>query len=115
MYDRRVKVRFTQMGLILGMALALGANVPAAWADPEGGPVSLVGMKSGIVTDVTDHAVIINGQAYGTTTDVVVVNQYGKSDGLDSLRKDLEVYFHLRKGEVEKSELIDKMVLVIPQ
>jgi hypothetical protein len=103
------------MGLILGMALVLCANVSTAWADPEGGPVNVAGMKSGIVTDITAHAVIINGQAYGTTLDVVVVNQYGKSDGLDSLRKDLEVYFHLRKGEVEKSELIDKMVLVIPQ
>ena len=115
MNDRRARVRFTRMGLVSAMALLLCANVPAAWADPEGGPVNVAGMKSGIVTDVTANAVIINGQAYGTTPDVVVVNQYGKSDGFDSLRKDLEVYFHLRKGEVEKSELIDKLVLVIPQ
>jgi hypothetical protein len=115
MNDRRARVRFTRMGLVSAMALMLSANVSAAWADPAGMQVNLAGMKSGIVKDVTANAVVINGQAYGTTPDVVVVNQYGKSDGLDSLRKDLEVYFHLRKGEVGKSELIDKMVLVIPQ
>lgn len=115
MNDRRDRVRFTRIGLVSAMAIVLCANVPAAWADPADVQVNVVGMKSGIVTDVTANAVVINGQAYGTTSDVVVVNQYGKSDGFDSLRKDLEVYFHLRKGEVEKSELIDKMVLVIPQ
>ena len=115
MNDRRDRVRFTRIGLVSAMAIVLCANVPAAWADPADVQVNVAGMKSGIVTDVTANAVVINGQAYGTTSDVVVVNQYGKSDGFDSLRKDLEVYFHLRKGEVEKSELIDKMVLVIPQ
>lgn len=115
MSDRRARVRFTRMGLVSAMALLLCANVHSAWADPAEGPVNVAGMKSGIVTDVMAKAIVINGQAYGTTPDVVVVNQYGKLDGLDSLRKDLEVYFHLRKGEVEKSELIDKMVLVIPQ
>lgn len=115
MNDRRARVRFTRIGLVSAMAIVLCANVPAAWADPADVQVNVAGMKSGIVTDVTANAVVINGQAYGTTSDVVVVNQYGKSDGFDSLRKDLEVYFHLRKGEVEKSELIDKMVLVIPQ
>lgn len=115
MNDRRARVRFTRMGLVSAMTLVLCANVPAAWADPASVEVNVAGMKSGIVTDVAANAVVINGQAYGTTSDVVVMNQYGKSDGFDSLRKDLEVYFHLRKSEVEKSELIDKLVLVIPQ
>ena len=115
MNNRRARVRFARICLVATMAFGSGANIPAAWADPSDVQVNVAGMKSGIVTDVTAKAVVINGQAYGTTPDIVVVNQYGKSDGFDSLRKDLEVYFHLRKGEVEKSELIDKMVLVIPQ
>lgn len=115
MSELRITTGLTRIGLVSALALLLCANVPGAWADPEGAPANLAGMKSGTVTDVTLKAVVINGKAYGMTQDVVVVNQFGKSDGLDSLRKDLEVYFHLRKGDVEKSELIDKMVLVIPQ
>ena len=115
MNERRARARFAGMCLVSAMTLVFCADFPAAWADPSDVQVSVAGMKSGIVTDVTTNAVVINGQAYGTTPDIVVVNQYGKSDGFDSLRKDLEVYFHLRKGEVEKSELIDKLVLVIPQ
>lgn len=115
MSELRIITSLTRIGLVPALALLLCANVPGAWAGPDGAQVNLAGMKSGTVTDVTPKAVVINGQAYGMTPDVVLVNQFGKADGLDSLRKDLEVYFHLRKGDVEKSELIDKMVLVIPQ
>jgi hypothetical protein len=76
--------------------------------------VNIAGLKTGVVTDIMAQAVVINGKAYGVTSDVVVMNQFGKTDGLDSLRRDLQVYFHLYEDKIDKSEKIDQLVLVIP-
>ena len=117
----RIMSKMTKVAMASVMAVALfSATLSLAQAD-QGNPdvqVNVTGFKTGIITGVMAEAVGIDGKAYGVTPDVVVVNQFGKADGLDSLRSDLQVYFHLRedKGDKsEKSEKIDRMVLVIPQ
>lgn len=105
-----------QVSMVM-VALLVVANASMSQAD-QGDyevQVNVSGMKTGVVTDVMAQAVVINGKAYGVIPDVVVVNQYGKSDGLDSLRKDIRVYFHLYEDKVDKSEKIDRMVLINPQ
>lgn len=103
--------------LVVLATLLLAGNVTMSQADQSDHEVkvNLNGLKTGVVTNVMAQSVVINGKAYGVMPDVVVVNQFGNTDDLDSLRKDLQVYFHLREDKIDKSEKIDRMVLVIPQ
>ena len=107
-----------RLTIILAMGIVQFEGIAETGQTDQGNSdvqVNVTGLKTGVVTDVMTQTVGINGKVYGVTTDVVVVNQFGKTDGLDSVRRNLQVYFHVREDNVDKKEKIDRMVLVIPQ
>jgi hypothetical protein len=88
----------------LGLAPFL-VGVPLGYAEKPTNPISIGGI-SGMVTEVREHTVLIDGREYGFSPKVVVLDHEGHEAELSYVTRKSEVNFRVMKDDSQKIERI---------
>ena len=95
----------------LGLAAFL-IGMPLGHADQVVEPVSSSEMQSGMVTEVREHTVVIDGREYGFSPKIVVSDHEGKETELAYITRKSEVKFRVMKDDIQK---IERIIVYHPQ
>lgn len=86
-------------------ATAGSIGLPCAHAESIKNSISQVGI-SGIVTQVREHTIVVNGMEYGFSPKVIVLDHEGHGVDLSYITRNSEVHFRLMKDDSQKIEWI---------
>lgn len=96
------------LGLCLFASVGLTAGsigLPYSHADSIKSGISYVGI-SGMVTQVREHTIVVNGMEYGFSPKVIVLDHEGHGVDLSYITRNSEVNFRLMKDDNQKIEWI---------
>jgi len=91
--------------VVMGLVVFL-IGMPLGRADQVVNPLSSGGMQSGIVTQVLEHTVVIDGREYGFSPKVMVLDHEGNKAELSYITRKSEVNFRVMKDDIQKIEKI---------
>ena len=104
---------FVRIGVMLLAVTALFVMaVGVTQADDQPLPSMTISYQNGTITAIYEKTLDIDGRTYGLIPDVVMLDEHG--DMLDPARLmvSAEVKFHVKK---EQSNMIDKMIVILPR
>jgi hypothetical protein len=90
----------------IGSAVLLFQGVSLSRADQTVLPAIANTMQSGMVTEVREHTIVVNGREYGFSPKVVVFDHKGREAELSYITRNSEVNFHVMKDDIQKIERI---------
>jgi hypothetical protein len=88
----------------IASTVLLFQGVSLSRADQTVPPAIANTMQSGMVTEVREHTIVVNGREYGFSPKVVVLDQKGREAELSYITRNSEVNFHVMKDDIQKIE-----------
>jgi hypothetical protein len=99
------------------MALAVTVlsvmNVGVTPADDQPLPSMTIGYKNGTITAIYEKTFQIDGRTYSLTPDAVILDDSGNQLDAGRLAVTLEVKYHVKKGQTDNIDNIDRMILFL--
>jgi hypothetical protein len=108
----RLFVRAGMIIMVLAVTVLSIVNVGVTLADDQPLPSMTVSYQNGTITAIYENTFDIDGQTYGLTPDVVMLDEHGDTLDPSRLMVTAEVKFHVKK---EQSNMIDKMIVILPR
>jgi hypothetical protein len=104
---------FMQVGILLlaGAVLSVG-SFSTTQADDQPLPSMTINYQNGTITAINEKTLDIDGRTYSVTTDVVMLDGFGRTLDPARLVVSAEVKFHVKK---EQNNMIEKMIVTLPR
>lgn len=105
---------FVRAGImVLAMTVLSVMNVGITPADDQPLPSMTIGYQNGTITAIYEKTFQIDGRTYSLTPDAVILDDSGNRLDVGMLAVTLEVKYHVKKGQTDSFDNIDRMILFL--
>ena len=99
--------------MLLAVTVLSVGSVGVTLADGQPLPSMTVGYQNGTITAIYENTFQVDGRTYSLTPEAVILDDSGNRLDAGMLAVTLEVKYHVKKGQTDNIDSIDRMILFL--